>query len=368
MIPSPAAVPIMLMVRELGPGGTERQLTELARHLDRSRFIVHVGCFNPGIRQADLEGAGIPVQRFPVTSFVNASTVRGAWELGNYLRRHDIRILHTFDAPLNVFGAPVGKALSLLTGRPKVLTSQRGHRSLTPDVRKGLRVTDRIADAIVVNCEYLREHLTTEEDVLPGKIRLCYNGLDTALFYPDRQAGGPFTIGVTCVLRAEKGLATLVRGFAAVRHLRPEMRLCIVGDGAMLGELQRLASQLGVAQDTHFEPATSNVRAWLNQMDVFVLPSLDEAFSNSLMEAMACGCAAVASNVGGNPELVREGETGLLFEKENVDHLAVQLRSLIENQELLDRLAAAGVRRISNELSVEKSTRRMEEIYRQVLG
>lgn len=359
-----SAIPILLMARELGPGGTERQLTELARHLDRVRFDARVGCFQNGVRSADLEAAGIPVQRFPVASFLSANGVRGAWQLGSYMRRHKIQILHTFDAPLNVFGVPVGRAF----GVPRIIASQRGHRSLLPKVRKMLRLTDRLSDAIVVNCEYLREHLRTEEGVRAEKIRLCYNGLDTTVFHPDRQSGKPFTIGVTCVLRPEKGLATLLRAFARVRPLRPTMQLTIVGSGEMLPDLQRLAASLDISGHILFEPSTSDVRPWLNGMDVFVMPSLSEALSNSLMEAMACGCVAVASNVGGNPELIRHGETGLLFERENVEDLAAQLRILIENPERMGRLAAAGTRLIAMDFSVEASARRMEEIYSEVLG
>ena len=357
---SSAPIPILLMVRELGSGGTERQLTELARSLDRSRFIAHVGCFREGIRTPDLLAAGIPVVSFRVTSFTNASTLRGAFLLGRYLRRHRIRIVHAYDVPSVCFGVPVARAF----GVPTVLSSQRGHRDLSP-LRWWLRTTDRMAQAVVVNCEYMRDHLLNDEHVPASKIRLCYNGLDPKLFHPasPSDCARPFTIGVTCVLRREKGLPTLLRAFARVRELEPGMRLALVGSGAMLGELQSLAAELGILPQCRFEPMTSDVRPWLQQMDIFVLPSLSEALSNSLMEAMACGCAAVASNVGGNPELIRHGETGLLFEKENAEDLASQLRRLIENPEYRRQLAATGAKRIAGEFSMEASARRMESIY-----
>ena len=362
---SAAPVSILLMVRELGSGGTERQLTELARALDPSRFTTHVGCFVEGIRTPDLVSAGIPVVSFPVTSFTNASLFRGAFLFGRYLRRHRIRIVHTYDVPAVCFGVPVARVFGVRT----VLSSQRGHRDLSP-FRAWLRASDRMVQAVVVNCEYMRAHLLNDEHVPASKIQLCYNGLDTKLFYPVSRSGGgrPFTIGVTCVLRREKGLPTLLRAFARVRELEPGMRLVLVGSGAMLGELQSLAAELGILPQCHFEPMTSDVRPWLQQMDIFVLPSLTEALSNSLMEAMACGCAAVASNVGGNPELIRHGETGLLFEKEDVEDLASRLRYLIENPEYRRLLAATGATRIAAEFSIEASARRMEEIYLSFCG
>jgi glycosyltransferase involved in cell wall biosynthesis len=98
-------------------------------------------------------------------------------------------------------------------------------------------------------------------------------------------------------------------------------------------------------------------------MDIFVLPSLSEALSNSLMEAMACGVAPVASTVGGNPELVREGETGLLFAPKDAAALAAQLRRLVFDQALRRRFGAAAASFIAENMTIEKSSARMASIY-----
>ena len=107
------------------------------------------------------------------------------------------------------------------------------------------------------------------------------------------------------------------------------MKLAIVGSGPCLADLQDRARALGILSDCVFEPATPRVADWLRAMDIFVLPSLSEALSNSLMEAMACGCSVAASRVGGNPELVAHGETGMLFEPRDTAGLAEILRLLV---------------------------------------
>ncbi len=145
------------------------------------------------------------------------------------------------------------------------------------------------------------------------------------------------------------------------------MKLVIVGSGPILAELEARAGALGIRPDTIFEPATSEVPAWLHAMDIFVLPSLSEAFSNALMEAMACGCCVVASNAGGNPELVQDGETGLLFERANAASLANVLQTLIENRELRLRLAANGMRFVTERFPVQAAAQRMGEIYSDLL-
>lgn len=355
--------PVLLMVRELGSGGTERQLTQTARFLDRSRFEVHVACFlDDGFRARELRAEGIPVIRFPVRSFRSFSTVRPLLDFGAYLRRHRIALVHTFDYPANTFGVPAARLFRV----PAVLSSQRGSRDLVPaGYRHILRLTDRMVDGLVVNCEDLRRHLTAEEGVRPGLIQLCYNGIDTSEFYPcpapPRKDG--LVIGVVSVLRPEKSIQTLLDAFARIRSLRPGLQLMIVGAGPQRGELEARAGKLGILPDCIWEPDTADVASRLRAIDIFVLPSISEALSNSLMEAMACGCCPAASNVGGNPELVDDGRTGLLFRAGDAPHLAAKLQVLIERETLRRSMAAAAASLIRTRFSVQASAARMAEIY-----
>src|SRR6185312_10530777 len=121
-------------------------------------------------------------------------------------------------------------------------------------------------------------------------------------------------IGIVCALRREKNLPLLQEAFAKVHASHPEVRLVIIGSGVELNSLQENAGRLGITGAIDFIPATPDVPDWLRKMDIFVLPSYSEAFSNSLLEAMACGCAVVGSRVGGTPELTGSSEErGLLF-------------------------------------------------------
>src|SRR5665213_898514 len=125
----PAPVPVLLMVRALGLGGTERPLTETARFLDRERFAPHVCCLiADGLRRAEIEQAGVPLHTLRVPSFVRPSVLQGGWELAGLIRRHGIQIAHTFDVPMNLFAT----LPSRLAGTPVVLSSQRAYRRLTP--------------------------------------------------------------------------------------------------------------------------------------------------------------------------------------------------------------------------------------------
>lgn len=365
------AWPVLLMAYELNQGGSERQMTEIAKALDRSLFEPHVGCLRPeGLRGRELKEAGVPIVHIPVTSLMSTSAISGAWQLAQYIRRHKIRLVHTYDYPLTSFAVPIAKFLTSAI----VASSTRAHRELIPrNYLKLVRVTDHLVRAIVVNCEFLKHHLVKDENVPAGHIELCYNGIDLEKFQPldrARPAAVPkdaLVVGVVCALRPEKGLSTLVKAFAEIRNLDPRLKLAVVGSGAMLESLQAEARALGIWEQCVFEPATSQVAEWLRAIDIFVLPSLSEAFSNSLMEAMACGCCVVASNVGGNPELVSNGETGLLFEPRDAAGLSGVLRNLLENEPLRRRLAAAGERTVRERFSIRSSAERMSEIYKKLI-
>jgi glycosyltransferase involved in cell wall biosynthesis len=362
---------ILFMARELDHGGSERQLTETVLALDRSRFEPRVGVFRSGgARAAELLAADVPIVQFPVHSFRSGAAARGVWELARYVRTDSIRLVHTFDLPLTAYAIPVTRLFT-----PAVaLASQRCHLDIVPrPMRAALKVSERMAHGVVVNCESVKRHLVDDAGIPPSRIHVCPNGIDL-----DRFRRGPRTrpatlpedalvVGVVSVLRPEKGLATLLEAFARVGR-SANVRLAIVGGGPMRDELERQARALGIFQWCVFEPPTAEVPGWLRNMDIFVLPSLSEAFSNSLMEAMACGCCPVASRAGGNPELVRDGVTGLLFEPGNAAQLACALETLLLNPELRRRLADAAHDHLHANFSSAAAARRMAEIYSGLLA
>jgi L-malate glycosyltransferase len=355
-------IPLLLLARELDLGGSERQMTEIAKTLDRSRFTPHVGCFRPqGMRGVELAAAGVPVVHFPVDSFLSFGALREAGNLRSYIRRHGIRLVHAFDYPLTLFAIPVTR----WSTRAIAVASQRSHRSLIPGkYRRWIRMTDRVADAIVVNCEFVRRHLENDEGVLSDRMQLCYNGVDLEEFRPGESSRDTITIGVVCALRPEKDLGTLIEAFARLK--RSGLKLLIAGSGSMLDQLRSLAQARGLAPDYIFAPATANVAECLRSIDIFVLPSRSEALSNSLLEAMACGCCPVASSVGGNVELIRHGENGMLFEAGDAGQLCEVLELLIEHPELRQQLAAKA-RGAAEGFSIETSARRMEDIYTELI-
>jgi glycosyltransferase involved in cell wall biosynthesis len=355
------------MVRTLGPGGTERQAVEIAKALNRARFAPHVACFEAGgFGAQQLRRNHIPMLELPLHSLLSPSYLTSARLLRAYLREHSIRLVHSFDFPTAIFGVP----LCRLEGGLRVLASQRGHReTFPPKYRKLLKIADLLAHGYVANCEAMRRHLIEDCGIPERKVRVCYNGVNLACFAPSTfESSGNSVIGTVGLLRPEKGIEILLDAAAAIRKRHSAVRLRIVGAGPLLSSLRERSRRLfGTTNTCTFEPATDHVAACLHQLDIFVLPSRSEAFPNSLMEAMACGCAVVASRTGGIPELVQDGTTGLLFTPGDVSDLAAKLELLLEDHATRRRLAEAGQTAVRSRFSIEASAQCMEQIYEEFL-
>jgi glycosyltransferase involved in cell wall biosynthesis len=352
------------MVRELGIGGCERDLTKLALGLDRSLFLPHVGCFrDQGMRAAELREAGIPIVRFPVTSFRSPSFLKGVLAFRRYTSEHGIRLLHTFDAPTNVFGI----AAARLTGMRPALASQLWFLETIQRQLWALhRLSLRYADAVVVNSHAVEKQLLEREGFAARHIHVSHNGVETEVFTPRSQgaaAENGVVIGAVCALRAEKRLDVLIDAFAQVRRQYPASRLLIVGSGEMLPALEQQTARLGLGESCTFEPAQSDVAPWLRRLDVFVMCSESESFPNSLLEAMACGCCVIGSDVGGIPELIESGRSGLLFRSGDAHDLAARLFDVLEGQVFRLSLAAQAARRAREHFSMQQAVARMGQLY-----
>lgn len=361
------------MIRELNTGGCERDLARIATRLDRTRFAVHVGCFyGSGFRRQELDAAGIPVTEFDLRSYLSFGFWRNMVALARYIHRHDIQLIHSYDVPSSLFATPV----AWVCRTRWVLASQLSYRTLRSRADAfRLRLTDWFTDRMVVNCKAMERHMI-EEGYRADRVLLCYNGVDTADFHPRRRAEprpecvrqASLVIGSVCVLRPEKRIDMLMEAFAKMRGTAPGAQLLIVGSGPQRESLLQLRARLGIEQDCHFVPATNDVSRWLAAMDIFVLPSSSEAFSNALLEAMATGCCPVGSRVGGTPELIEDGQRGLLFPNGDTEALAKALQTLAGDAPMRERFAAEAVRFSHSQLTAAMAAGRMQEFYTQLLA
>ncbi|MDH3994606.1 MAG: glycosyltransferase, partial [Gammaproteobacteria bacterium] len=173
-------------------------------------------------------------------------------------------------------------------------------------------------------------------------------------------------IGNVGRLEPVKDQLTLVRAFTELCLRRPQdtrLRLVLIGDGSLRHELESLIEQNDIQTRVWLAGSVENVPQLLQAMDVFVLPSLAEGISNTILEAMACGLPVVATRVGGNEELVVEGETGFLVSRADPGAMAETLLHYLEDDTLRDRHGAAARRRVEKNFSIHGMVNRYLEVY-----
>ncbi|MDP9201672.1 MAG: glycosyltransferase family 4 protein [Gemmatimonadota bacterium] len=225
----------------------------------------------------------------------------------------------------------------------------------------------RMAGLIAVSDYVLRRDMARFH-VAPPFARRIYNGIDPQRFAPP-PAGrpGPPTALAVASLIPEKGIHVLIDAFARIEV--SEARLNIVGEGPERGRLEELARSRGLESRISFLGLRDDVDALLLRAHVFVHPCIwEEAFGYTLAEALATGCPVVASRIGSTPELVTDGETGLLVPPRDVSALAVAVGSVLRDSLFRERLGAKARRSATEQFSLEGSTNSHLDCYEEVAG
>ena len=358
-------------------GGTERQVMNLARSLDRERFDLHCGCLGRSGEFLDhFEGKRIPLSEYRINSLCNHTTVREQWKFAGYLKRNRIQIVHSYGFYSNVFSVPPAR----LAGVPVVIASIRDTGDpFTRMQRRVQKIICAFADHILANSNAVR-HRLVEEGYRPGKIGVIRNGI---LMPPQTDNG------IRGLFRREFGLPENARLVAVVSRLNPlkgieyflesaallaarfeDVFFPIVGDGidpVYTAALKDHAARLGLARRVLFAGFRLDIGSILPEVLISVMPSLSEGLSNVLLESMAAGVPVVATRVGGNPEVVEEGVTGLLVPPRDPAALADAVGTLLGNPGLATRFGASGRRRVEVHFSLDRMVQDTQSLYIELL-
>ncbi len=355
-----APLPIAFVMASFDPGGTERQMTELIRRLDRSRWAVHLATFRP--RGAWFERAAetaASVETFPLTSFKSPRSLAQLGRFARWCRTRQIAVVHAAELYSNIFALP-GAALA---GVPVRIGNRR---EINPDKSAAQIALQRAAygcaHKVVANSRAAVERLI-DEHVPAHRIGLVPNGLDGARYQPREPRAALRRIVVVANLRAEKGHDVLIDAAGAVLRRFPDARIDCVGAGPERERLVARARDRGVAHAITFSGHCDDVADRLAAGDIFVLPSRSEAFPNALLEAMAAGLPVVASGVGGILELIEDGRTGLLMPPGDPSALSDRLLRLMSAPALASSLGARAREHVLAHYSFERMVDAFEQLY-----
>jgi glycosyltransferase involved in cell wall biosynthesis len=367
-------IKLLQMLTNFHIGGTERQVANLALGIDSSRFDLHLACLrHSGELLAELETLRVPRSEFRIGRLYSPKTIWQGIRLAHYVRRNLIQIVHSYGFYANVFTVPVAR----MAGASIVVASIRNTVDLlTPMQRRLQKLVCRLADCILVNADAIRENLI-EQGYDPSKIVVIRNGITMEKFREARRGavireelGFPASarlVGVFSRLNRMKGIEYFLDAARVVAERFPDVCFLVVGDGAIKGELEEQARRLGLAQRIVFTGFRSDVPDLLMEAAISVLPSLSEGTSNTLLESMAAGIPVVATRVGGNPEVIEDGVSGLLVPPRDSTALAAVIGRLLEDEELALGLGQAGIRRVAELFSIEGSIDQTEHLYQRLV-
>lgn len=359
------------VVEHLPTGGLERIVVDLVREQVRRGHRCQVVCLHERGRLADeLTGAGVPVHACGKRVGIDLPAL---WRLRGHLRRHSTQVLHTHNNAAHYVALTAAIGLDF----DRVVNTRHGMGSDDRASRRERRyaMTMRRTDAVVTVCDSARRSFIERRMVPPEKLRVVLNGIHTAQFVAASDAararalatlGLPSTtrvIGSVGRLNQAKDQRTLLDAFATLRRRGNDAALLILGEGDLRGALERRIAALGITDRAFLLGDRSDVADWLPAFDVFALSSITEGYSVALLEACASALPIVATRVGGNAEIVREGVNGVLVPPRDADALADALASLLAAPERARALGAAGRTWVGAHGSVAAMADGYEKVY-----
>lgn len=366
---------VFWLIDSLTAGGAESLTASLAEHHDASRLELHIGCLKR-IDGNDFEqrihDSGTTLKIFNIR---NLRDITGYRRLLSHVRELMPDMIHSHLTTSSIYGS----LLSMQTGIPLVASMHVMPEQGLGFQRKLLRqlleilLLKRYAARIVMVSAAARDAWIANGTFGPERLHVIHNGIpviptDTAARLQVRKNLGldADTTVIACisVMRAGKGLEYLLEAFACLQQ--PDTGLLLIGDGPERQQLESLASELGIAGRVTWTGFRHDTARLLEASDLFVLPSLFDAFPTVLIEAMMLGIPVIASNTGGIPEIVQHGKNGLLTEPGSSLALQQAVTRLLEDPGLASSLAEQGRYHAMQQLSLSAWQERLQSCYQAV--
>lgn len=363
---------ILHLIETSGPGGAERMLISLVEALPKHEYRSLVCLLKEGWLNQELQRRGVETVVIPQPRSVDVNWLWAVWHL---VRTRHIDLMHSHEFAMNTYGS----LISLIAGIPQIATVhgknyyyKRWYRRLA------YRFVARHGRMVAVS-EDCRRFLSDNVGVPLEKILTIYNGIPTERYEPSssirtdiRSALGVTSdqpvIGTVGNLYPVKGQTYLVQAMSVIVRHWPDCRLIIAGRGELESVLKREAKELGIERNVMFLGYRPDVPELLQAVDIFVLPSLSEGLSLSILEAMAAAKPVVATAVGGNPEVILNSETGYLVPSANPAALAEKIIALLQDPLLAQEIGMNSRARVMQHFSLSAMVNRYLNQYAERLG
>ena len=355
-MPNSTKIAVVHVVGQFAMGGMEKLLVEFARHADRERFGLHFVSIGPrGVVAEELEALGCRVSSLDRGDGLHPGLMV---RLARLFHRLNADVVHTHNTRPLMYAGPA----ACLAGVERVIHTRHGQRFGATRLETALF---RIASLTVNRFVCVSRDsavITRSEGISPRRIRTLWNGIDLTRFRPANPEG-PGPIVAVGRLSPEKDFMTLVRAAAIAVRCDSSFRLDIAGDGVCMPEIKSFISESGLNGAVRLLGQVRDIPSLLSSASAFVLASLTEGVSLTILEAMAAGLPVIATRVGGNPEVVVHEQTGFLVPPSEPEALAAALLRLWQDPAQRRVMGIAGRARAEAHFDVRKMVAEYEELY-----
>jgi L-malate glycosyltransferase len=348
---------ILEMESSKGWGGQEKRTVRLVNNLPQDEYKVYWAVEEDSTLYQKQSEINAEFFTIPLNRIYNFKTI---FKLAKFIKEKNIDIISTHSGK----DAWIGNIVGLITGVKVVRV-----RHLIVPIKSP--ASYNLASKVITVSEQVRCELK-DSGVKKEKLQTIYTGIDTKRFSDKKEydlrdelgiSNDTKLIGCVAVLRGAKRHIDLIKTFS---KLDVDSKLIIVGDGPMRLEIEKTIKQYNMEDKVIMLGHRNDIAALLPNFDIFVLASRHEALGTSLLEAQSCGVPVVASNVGGIPEALDNGNTGLLFD--NFDMLEAQLNELLEDESKLQTMKDNCRKFIVEKFSVEKMMEDTKKLYKELSG
>jgi L-malate glycosyltransferase len=368
-----ASLPHVLLVLDQfskAMGGGERIALKLAALLPRYGYRASILTFSVDLESEYLKSLPCPFYFLPLQRVYDVTAMRAALELKEFLRQQQVRIVQTFFETSDLWAGFVTKTMS----DAKLIWSRRDMGILRARKHEiAYRLMARVPETVFAVSEQVRQHCIDVDRIDPARVFTIYNGLDlNGWNISTRQTkdSGKFLISTVGNIRKVKGHDIFIRAAAAVVQNFPNAAFSIAGEVLepdYFRELENLVRELNLTGNFRFDSGVSNLREYLSGVDIFVLPSRSEGFSNAIIEAMAASLPVVATDVGGNAEAVKDGVSGFIVPSEDVAALSGAIAGLLADPSKANEMGATGRELVKERFTIDAMMNQITRVYANLL-
>lgn len=358
-------------------GGAEKHLFNLLQSLDRNRFKPIVITLARGGYLVDkIRSLNIRIEEVPIKRIYTPAAIKKSKYIAGVLKEENAIIMQTFHFASDILGTVLAKIANV----PIVISSRRdmGFKNKRRHIW-AYRLMNHFVTKIIVNSQAVRTSVNIQEKAAQKKMLTIYNGVNLKTFDPTIVSNGQLreklnlplrahVVGMIANLKPIKGYPDFLRAARFVINELRNTHFLVVGDGELKASLKKSATKLGIEKNVHFLGERSDIPEILSIIDVSVLSSHSEGFSNTILESMAMEKPVIATKVGGNPEAIVHGVNGFLVKPGASKDLSNAILKLLNDKALAHSMGKCARETVANRFGHERMVEKIAGLYHRLLS